>query len=243
VKSDSTTWTVEQTIKGVKMNINIGGNNISFDSTAKEQPSNPLTDFFKALVDAKFTLTINKSDMEISKIEGRKEFIEKLVKANQQLDTLLKQILSEKALKQMADPTFAAIPKGGEIPKDKTWEKKDVKLDMGPIGVYDTSYKYTLKDIKDKLATIDVATTLKYSAPEGKQSGTLPFTITKGSLKGSSDKGTIVFDLANGRIKSSSIELKLNGSLTIEIAGQTTEVTLDQTQKSTLKTLDKSPLP
>src|SRR3954447_24129279 len=71
IKTDEKTWTVEQTIKGVKMNINIGGNNINYDSEAKEQAANPLTDFFKALVGAKFTLTINKDDMKITKIDGR----------------------------------------------------------------------------------------------------------------------------------------------------------------------------
>jgi hypothetical protein len=243
VKKDDKTWTVEQKIIGVKMNINIGGNNIAYDSTAKDQPANPLTDFFKALVGAKFDLTINKEDMKITKIDGRKDFIDKLVKANQQLDTLLKQILSEDALKQMADPTFNATPPKGAVPSDKTWEKKDVKLDMGPIGVYDTTYKYKLTEVKDDLATISVETTLKYTAPQGKQGGALPFTITKGKLEGKSEKGTIVFDIKAGRIKSSAMELKLNGSLTIEIAGQPTDVTLDQTQKSTLKTLEKNPLP
>ncbi len=249
-KSTKDTWVVEQKIIGVKMNINIGGNNISYDSTAKDQPQNPLTDFFKALTskEAKFILTINKDDMKVTKIEGRKEFIDELIKSNQQLDTLLKQILSEDALKQMADPTFAAIPPKGEIPKSGTWEKKDVILNMGPIGTYETSYTYKVdtKTLADKFkqgkVTIDMSVTMKYKAPDAK-SGALPFTIKEGKLDGKSKEGKIVFDVTNGRIETMDLTLDLDGSLTIEIAGQPTTVTLKQTQKTTLKTLEKSPLP
>jgi len=249
-KNDKDAWIVEQKIIGVKMNINIGGNNIPYNSQDKDQPANPLTDFFAALKDAKFTLTISKKDddkefMKITKIEGRKEFIDKLVKTNMQLDALLKQILSEDALKQMADPTFAAIPAKKElrdkgVKKGDTWENVS-KLDMGPIGTYTTTSKYTVKDVDKKLATLDVSTSLNYDAPTAK-SGALPFEITKGKLTGKDGKGTVVFDMEKGYIKSSTMELTLNGTLTITIAGQPTEVTLDQTQKSTLTTYDKNPL-
>src|SRR5262245_62122159 len=58
-KVDKDTVVLTQEIIGVKMDIEIGGNKISYDSQAKEQQANPLTDFFKALVGAKFKLTIN----------------------------------------------------------------------------------------------------------------------------------------------------------------------------------------
>jgi len=247
-KSEGNSWVVEQQIIGVKMNINIGGNNIAYDSMAKDQAQNPLTDFFKALTSpsAKFTLTINKDDMKVTKIEGRTEFINELVKSNQQLDTLLKQILSEDALKQMADPTFAAIPPKGEIPKDGKWEKKDVVLNMGPIGSYITSYSYKVneKDIGEQIkkgkVNIDVETKLTYKAPDSK-SGALPFIIKAGKLDGTSKEGKIVFDVAKGVIDTSDMVLELNGTLTIEIAGQPTDVTLKQTQTSKLKLLPKDP--
>jgi len=248
-KSTKDAWVVEQKIIGVKMNINIGGNNIAYDSQAKDQAQNPLTDFFKALTSptAKFVLTINKDDMKVTKIDGRKEFIDELVKSNQQLDTLLKQILSEDALKQMADPTFAAIPPKGEIPKSGTWEKKNVILNMGPIGTYDTSYTYKVDEkkladqVKAGKVTIDVTTTLTYKAPDSK-SGALPFIIKEGKLEGKSKEGKIVFDVTKGRIDSSDLVLDLDGRLVIEIAGQPTEVTLKQTQTSKLKTLDTNPI-
>src|SRR6267378_1443306 len=54
-------WIVKQKIVGVKMEIEIGGNKIPYDSTnpTASASNNPLADFFKALVDSEFTLTIS----------------------------------------------------------------------------------------------------------------------------------------------------------------------------------------
>ena len=100
---------VEQKITDLKMDIEIGGNKISYNSMDQNQPANPLTDFFKALKGGQFTIYINddsKSDkyMTVDKIVGREAFIQKLSAANAQLEPLLKTILSEDALKQMTEP-------------------------------------------------------------------------------------------------------------------------------------------
>src|SRR5262249_36054328 len=79
-------WVVKQKIEGIKMDINIGGNPVTYDSTKEAGgTANPLADFFKALVGSEFTLTINPNDGKVLKIEGREEFVKKLVAANQQM--------------------------------------------------------------------------------------------------------------------------------------------------------------
>jgi hypothetical protein len=243
LKNEKETWLVEQEIIGVKMDIQIGGNQISYDSTAKDQPANPLTDFFKALIGAKFKLTVNKKSMKVEKIEGRAEFVKNLAKANEQLKPLLEAILSDEALKQMTDPTFAVIPKDGVIPADKKWDNADGSvLNMGPIGKYTTKYKYVYEGPnKDKLDEIKVETTLTYEAPKEKSTG-LPFIIKEAKLSSTKGTGKILFDREKGRIKSSTMDLELAGDLTIEIAGMQTNVTLNQTQNSTLTTMDTDPL-
>jgi len=235
---------VKQKIIGVKMDIEIGGNKISYDSNAKDQPANPLTDFFKALKDAEFTVYINADPkneryMTVTKVEGREDFIKKLSSANTQLEPLLKNILSDDALKSMAEPAFGVIPQKGQIPQDKKW-KRDSKLDMGPIGTYDTTYTYTLKAVDKNLATIDVDTSLKYQAPKDKKDG-LPFKINKADLSSKEGKGVIHFDTEKGRVNDSKMELKLEGKLNIEIGGMTTDVELTQTQTAELKTMDSDP--
>jgi hypothetical protein len=242
-KVEKDTVVLKQEIIGVKMDIEIGGNKISYDSTQKEQQANPLTDFFKALVGAKFTLTLNTKDMKVTDVKGQDEFIAGLAKANPQLKSLLETILSDKALKQMADPIFGVVPEGGVVPAKKEWTRES-KLAMGPIGTYDTVYTYKFEGIKDKIAKIGVTTKLTYSPPaQGKEDKGLPFKIVNATLK--TDKagtGEVNFNTEKGRVDSSNMTLELSGTLTIEIAGMNTEVELKQKQESSLRTMDKNPI-
>src|SRR5262249_9418654 len=140
-KADKGKWVVKQRIVGVKMDIDIGGNKINYDSTANP-PANPMTDFFNALQKLDLTFTINQSDMKIEKIEGNKEFITALAKTNPQMEPLLKSILSEDALKKMAEPTLFAFPPEGKVKNGLKWVRKS-ELDLGPIGKYTTKYDFT----------------------------------------------------------------------------------------------------
>jgi hypothetical protein len=236
-------WIVTQKIEAVNMKIEIGGNKIEYDSNKGDNTNNPLSDFFKALVGSEFTLTIDPSaaDNKVTKIEGREEFVKKLTTANNQMEPLLKAILSDDALKQMADPAFAVVP-NKPVKEGDTWEKKST-LNLGPIGSYETTYKYTYqgKDKDTKLDKIKVDTTLKYVAPGANAGQGLPFKIVKADLTSKEGTGTILFDAAKGRVASSNQTLKLEGKLTIEIGGMNTDVDLVQTQTTTVTTSDTKP--
>ncbi len=241
--------TLKQTIEGIKMKIDIAGNPITFDSTAQAgtggAPSSPLSDFFKTIVGSEFTLTLNTETMKIEKVVGQEEFLKKLSSANQAMESILKNILSQEALKQMTDPTFGILPKT-PIKKDETW-KTNNKLDLNVIGVYDNeySYKYLGEDEK-KLDKIQVDVKITYKAPSVNQG--LPFKIKSADL-GTKDKqvpGTILFDRAKGRIAQYDITLKLSGKLNIEIGNSTSDVEITQEQITSIKSGDstfvKSPI-
>jgi hypothetical protein len=240
------TWTIEQEIIGVKMDIQIGGTPINYDSTkegAAGAAGSPLSDFFKALVGAKFTLTVG-PDMKITKpVEGREEFLKKLGQTNQNMEPLLKQILTDEALKQMADPVLAMVPKE-PVKKGQTW-KTESKLNMGPIGTYDTTYTYTFEGLDDKnkdLAKIKVDAVMKYTAPAASAGSGLSFKIISADLKADKATGNILFDVKNGRLNSSDMSLELKGKLNIDISGMTSDVELTQTQKTTVKTTEANPI-
>jgi hypothetical protein len=239
-------WTLKQKIEGVKMSINIGGQNIDYDSTKDSAATNPLADFFKNLVGSEFTLTVDKNTLKVKDISGRSEFVKKLAAANPQMEPLLNQILSDQALKEMADPTFAAVPNKEVKKGDPAWERES-KLNMGPIGSYENTYKYTYegKDEKQKnLDRIKVDTTLKYVPPADTQAGAtnpLPFKIKTANLTSSDAGGTILFNEDKGRVESSDLSLTLKGELTIEIGGTTTKVDLNQKQNTKVTTSDTQP--
>jgi ribosomal protein S25 len=244
VEQKGDAWVLKQKIEGVAMDIDIGGSKIQYDSTKENTATNPLGEFFKALVGAEFTITLDMKKVEVTNVEGRKKFLDDLVKANPQMKPLLDQILSEKALKEMAEPTFAVVPDKA-VTKGDHWERKST-LDMGPIGKYENKYTYTYegKDPKDnKLDKIKVDTQLTYKEPGDVAGvGGLPFKIKSADLKSTKASGEVLFDGAKGRVQSSKSEMELSGKLSIEIGGQTTTVDLSQTQKTDVETSDTNPV-
>jgi hypothetical protein len=241
IDKDKNTVTLEQKIIGLKMNIDIGGSKIAYDSTAaKENPvgaaNNPLNRFFEALNNATFTITLDTKEMKVTNIEGHDKFVTKLTDANPSMKTLLEKILSKDALKDMNEPMFAALP-GKKVSKGENW-KRTSTLDMGPIGKYETTYTYTFEGPdKDKNQKIGVKTDLKYTKPSEQAAANLPFKIKDATLEAKDSTGTIVYDPNPlGMVKSIDMAMKLTGSLTIEIGQQSTQVDLsqDQTTKITL---------
>jgi hypothetical protein len=235
--------TLKQKIIGLKMSIEIGGSKIAYDSTepqAAAGTANPLNKFFEALKDAEFKLTLDTDKMTVKSITGHTEFVNKLGQANPQMKPLLDKILSEKALKDMAEPMFAALP-GVKKKKGESWDKTS-DLDMGPIGSYKTKYTYTYDgpDAKQN-QVIKVKTDLTYKAPADAGGG-LPFRIKSADLKATDGTGDIVYDAKAGYVASQKMSLTLKGSLAIEIGQQTTDVTLDQKQTTTITTTDKNPV-
>src|SRR5262249_30887615 len=119
------------------------------------------------------------------------------------------------------------------------WSRES-RLDMGPIGAYDTTYNYTYTGKSGSLANIDVVANLKYAAPKDTKKDGLPFKILKAELTGKGN-GVVHFDEDKGRVNDSKLDMKVEGKLTIEIGGMTTDVELTQTQVAELKTYDSDP--
>jgi hypothetical protein len=155
------------------------------------------------------------------------------------MEPLLKKILSEEALKQMADPTFGLLPPKA-VAKGETWNRES-KLSLGPIGGYKSNLKYTYEGPDDKnkdLAKIKIETTLTYEPPTDAGDG-LPFKIKDAKLTSKNAKGDVLFDVKKGRLEKSNQSLELEGELNIEIGGMTTKVELKQKQDTTITTSDQ----
>jgi hypothetical protein len=247
-KQEGDKWTLKEKVEGLKMSIDISGNPINYDSTVPDtagSAGNPgLMDFFKNLVGSEFAVTWNAKDSKVEAVSGKDDFVKKLGAGNAQMDSLLKKIMTDDALKQMADPSFGLVP---DQPKavNETWEKKQT-LGLGPIGSYDVSYKFTYKG-KDPTQKdydrIEVATSLVYKAPTENTEGLL-FRIKSGNLTSTNpEPGVILYDPKTGRIKQATIKLKLGGDLMVTIGGTDTKVELSQEQVTTIETSDKSLLP
>lgn len=238
-KEKDGTFVVTQEIVGVEMTINIGGNKITYSSKTPDanQPKNPMTDFFAQLRKNSLTFYIS-PDLTVKKIDDREKFIKELGAINPQMQGLLNAILSDDALKKMAEPTWYAYPSKGEIPASKTWQKKS-ELNLGPIGKYNTTFDFTHEKSEAGKDTIKIKTKLDYTAPADKAG--LPFIIHSADLKTDSGTGTAVFDRKSGRFDSTEISMNLKGTLEIEVGSMKTKVDLDQKQTAKSTTSDDMP--
>ncbi len=227
-------WKIVQKIEGIKMSIDLAGNPISYDSTNPGAANNALAEFFKSLVGTEFTLTVDKN-LKVTKVDGRDEFLKKLGASNTQMEPLLKQILSDEAMKQMADPTFGLLP-AKSVAKGETWTRETLQ-NLGPIGNYKNTYKCTAEGVDGDNLKIKVETTMAYTAPVGGSQG-LPFNIKSANLTPKDGNGTILFNPKKSRVDKVSLTQKLEGDLNIEIGNTTTKVDLKQEQSTTITTSD-----
>jgi hypothetical protein len=241
-------YVVVQKILGVKMDIDIAGNKISYDSTAGEkQPKNPMSEFFRQLIGQEFTLTIcpEGNGYKVKSVKGVDGLVAKLGKVNQSMVPLLNKILNEETVKQMAEPMLGVIPPGGTVPTSGVWKSVST-LNMGPIGSYTTTNTYTAdtKAEKDKVLPIKVKTDLEYTKPMAGEKS-LPFQIKDATLKSDEPPqgavNTIWYNEDKGRVDKADLTVKLKGTLTIAIANMDTVVNLDQVQHSILTTSDQQP--
>jgi len=239
----------KQQIEGVKFKLSVADQTIEYDSTDPNPAGaagNPgIAEFFKNLVGSEFTVTFNPTKgMAVDKVEGRDELLKKLAAVNPQMETVLRQTLSDEALKEMTDPSAGVTPPT-EMAANVPWEKKGT-LSLGPIGTYDRTFKFTYKGKdpeKKDLDRIEVVPTLSYKASAA-PAETLPFKIKGGTLTTKDVKqGIVLYNPKTGRVESVRIEITIAGELDVTIQSTDTKVNIYQVQKTELDTGDTSYLP
>ncbi len=246
-KQDGDKWTVLLKIEGVKLRVDVASNPVNYDSTAENaNAQNPgLNEFFKNLIGSTFTITFGKG-MAVEKVEGQEALLKNLGAANQQMEALLKKILTAESLKEMSDPLAGLTPtdKPEKVKGDK-WTKV-TPLKLGPIGDYERTYtfEYKGKDTeKADLDRIEVKANLTYKPPSGDADGLL-FRIKSGDLTTQSPKaGYYLFDPKTGTLVKSELAVTMSGTLVVAIGQTDTSVQLFQTQTTTVETKAETFLP
>lgn len=245
LKQEGDKWTLKMKIEGMKLNVDISTNQVKYDST-NDKPdggNNPtLTEFFKNLKDTEFTVTIGKGGV-VEKVEGKDDFLKKLGGANPQMEGILKKILTDEALKEMADPLAGLA--GGDKAVNESWNKPS-KIALGPIGGYDRTLTFTYKQKEaaapgnENVHRVETAIALTYTPPTENSDGLL-FRIKAGKLEPLNPKpGFFRFDANKGYVKEAELSLTLKGNLTVTVGSTETQVDLYQEQTTKIKTQDTS---
>jgi hypothetical protein len=238
-KDKNGNWIALQKIIGVKMDIDIGGNKVSYDSTGRTIPQGPLLGLFQALVTADLVIRINPRTMALETIESNEDLIKKLSDANPQMKELLRSVLSEASFKQMSEPAFPALPAKPVRPGD-TW-KRTTLLELGPIGGYRTHYHFRYVAREDHREKIAVAVRMEYVPPFPVVNG-LPFKIEKTSTLIGTGAGYAFFNPQRGWFDSYNVTTTLKGTLDLDIGGMKTQAELTQEQAASVATTIYHPL-
>jgi RNA polymerase sigma factor (sigma-70 family) len=243
------TYVLKQKIMGLMMDWEVGGDKLGYDSRKKNEPAN-LFDFIGSAVrDADFTVYLSSepnSDnyLAVVKVDGQNALMKKLLTANAEVGpviNMVKKNLGDDAFKQLAEPHPPGALCGRPVRKGASWTGRG-KHDLGQIGVYVTDYHYTYEGREGSLDRISVKTTLKYSPPDPRPRGDLPFDIIKADFKRADGSGVVLFDRTRSRIASATLDARLEGALTISIGGMNSTVDVAQTQKTTVKSTDANPI-
>lgn len=243
VKQDGDEWVLRQTIEALKMEVDVGGNKIVFDSTKPEASDTVLSlaKFYKAMVGWECRLTLD-GNRKVIRLEGAEELNKRLAKEVPEAAAAgLDHLMSEEALRETTSHTFNALP-GRRVEKGESWSRTS-RMDLGFAGRMVCVYEYVHagKDGKlDKFAVQSVD--VKHHPPVPGAPTKLPFTLKKADFKSKKAGGVILFDPVRGRVEKAEFTMETDGSLSIDIGGQVTDVTLSQTQKTTTRTTDSNPL-
>ena len=202
----------------------------------------PLTDYFTALLNCKLTLKLTNHPLDglkVKEADGLEAMVKKLGENNPQLKAQLEATLNKETFEAALAWPAGAFAQTDDEWKRGSWTRSSV-MNLGGIGKYDTTYTYT-RDKGDP-AKVGVKAEVKYSAPRRGGDAGLPFKIVKADLRSDHSGGNVTLDPENGRIAEATLKMGLKGTLTIDIAGQETQVELAQTQMTTLRTTETDPL-
>ena len=232
-------WIVVQKVEAVKLEINIAGNKIVYDSSrGTETPRNAVAGFFKELVGSEYRFTIS-PEMKVLKVAGRDEFLAKLAKAQPGNRAEPSPILIDELLEQSAQQLLDMVPSKC-VSNGDSWERKHY-LNMVPIGAFETTSKYTYLGKQGKFNLIQVKTSLVHQPAGAEAQSSSPFKIKKAELRSQPGTGTILFDSQKCRLESSTFSVTAVGKLAIDIGGTISEVDFDQTQITSIRVFDQAP--
>ena len=185
------------------------------------------------------TLTVTMSpNGKVSKVEGAKEFIQKLV-GDDETAKMMKEFINEETLTKGVESTFGFLPDKAVKPGD-SWTR-ETKLPLGGLGDFKLTNLYSYAGKKAGGEAIDDKMKMDFAPPKGGGGFGGLFKVVRGDLKGDG-KSTYLFDAQKGRLNTATTTLRMTGSLTMNVGGMESQIGLDMDNTSTTQFHDKDPL-
>ena len=173
-KQEGDKWIVEQEVEGLKMTIDISGNVITYDSSKarwRRDRRQPDTDAVLQIARrAPSSPPRSTRTRRSRRWKARRQFIEDLGAGSPQMDTLLKKIMTDDALKQMCDPIIRLDPRRAEEGR-RYLEEGQHPQPRPHRNVHDHLHVQIHRARKKDMDKIEVETSLKYNAPKAMNTG------------------------------------------------------------------------
>jgi len=229
-------WRLRLTIQGLKMEMDTGGNKVSFDSSQDQDKPGSLFEFYRALIGTPITVTLNKEN-KVQKIEGRDEFLKNYNSLNSSVPVFMKTVLSDDAIQQLVETSFGGLPRG-TIQPGEDWSLIS-KFGLIPVEDCPLTSRFTYAGLEGKLdkITIRVEGNPKEKHLLRTKDGNARIELQR--LEGT---GMHLFDRMKGRSVSSERNLMFEGKYIQMVGGKESERDISQTQKTTIKTTEVAPL-
>jgi RNA polymerase sigma factor (sigma-70 family) len=227
-------WVVVQRIDRVVATVDIGGNKFSLDTDRDVVPDGPLEKVYTALVGTKLQLVLD-NDYKVVQVRGVPQMERKILAAYPGTETVIKQIVNE-ATFQGLNSFFQAVPRRAVCPGDRWRDERTINL--GNLASTQVNH-YVYTGPAGTLHLIKSEPTFTFRPPDPKAANVFPFQVKKVNLTTSEAAGTFLFDGDRGRLHSARQEVKLAGTLTVNVGGQATEIALEQAQTTIIRALAK----
>jgi hypothetical protein len=203
----------------------------------------PEGELLKKLEGATFTVTLN-SKMKVTNFEGYDALIKKLAKKDD-VGKAARTLMPQESLSKPVEAFFGFLPTKA-VAKGDEWTH-EFSLRLGPLGTLKQENGYTSAgDAKaEGKEVIKLEVVNKTSSFTPAAAGDLqPFRVTKGKLRVNpkKTKGTVYFSSALGRLVKAVKTMNLDGTLTIDVKGNTLTMDIAQEETVTSRILDKNPL-
>lgn len=238
---------VRKIVDSLKVNIEVGGMALSFDSDDKgEAPEGELPQLkairesVKASAGANYVVVIDK-DGKVVGIEGAENGIPNGDKVDAAVLEQMKKRLAPERLKQENVEEFGLFPSMTLRPGD-TWDRTEVMdMDANQKLTFQRRYEYA-GTVEAGGKTYDKITSKSSSVSYSMEAGPgSPVTVPESKLEIASSEGTVLFDRATGQIVKQINLDRITGDMTLVAGGQELPSKLDLTMtvESTLRSAGK----
>ena len=219
-----------QKIESMKAELNISGQQLTFDSAKPDAPPpgtalDGLLDVFKALSKSEWTVTRGK-DNRVSSVDGRAEALKSLPDA---MRTAMEKQLESSYLAEVANDEMAAIPNDAVSVGDTWTHQTTLRLEAGQTFEFDKTYKYegvVEKDGKSLHKISEQTTDVDYDM-EANDASPLKYVSSDLTIAGS--EGEILFDNETGLVVSRIAKVHITGPIVFQAGGTDLPSTVDLT--------------